>query len=159
MLEAVLAEGDELGFHTLRGAAHEAEGRTPYAPLTEALDPLAARRPELIGALSDRTQVALSRLLPSVRRPHGALEEEVDRRVVFRAVAELLGQAASERGVVVAIDDLNHADEATAALVHHLARSAPTSACSWSPRSAMSHSPRRRRSCGRGCSGGGPPSS
>ncbi len=123
LLEAVLAEGDELGFHTLRGAAHEAEGRTPYAPLTEALDPLAARRPELIGALSDRAQVALSRLLPSVRRPHEALEEEVDRRVVFRAVAELLGQAASERGVVVAIDDLNHADEATAALVHHLARS------------------------------------
>ncbi|MGZ4227745.1 MAG: ATP-binding protein [Solirubrobacteraceae bacterium] len=123
VLEAVLSEAEQLGFHTLRGAGQEAEGRTPYAPLSEALDPLAGRRPELIGALADRAQLALSWLLPSVRRPDGALEEEVDRRVVFRAVAELLRQAAAERGVVLAIDDLNNADEATAALVHHLARS------------------------------------
>jgi DNA-binding SARP family transcriptional activator/tetratricopeptide (TPR) repeat protein len=122
LLEAVLAEAERLGFHTLRGAGQEAEGRTPYAPLTDALDPLAERRPELIGALSDRAQVALSRLLPSVRRPVRAAEEEVDRRLVFRAVAELLGQAAAERGVVLAIDDLNNADEATLALVHHLVR-------------------------------------
>jgi DNA-binding SARP family transcriptional activator/tetratricopeptide (TPR) repeat protein len=124
LLEAVLAEAEQLGFHTLRGAGHEAEGRTPYAPITEALDPLAGRRPELTGALADRAQVALSLLLPSVRRPEAATEEAVDRRVVFRAVADLLGQAATERGVVLAIDDLNTADEATVALVHHLGRSA-----------------------------------
>jgi DNA-binding SARP family transcriptional activator/tetratricopeptide (TPR) repeat protein len=125
LLEAVLAEAERLGFHTLRGTGEEAEGRTPYAPLTEALDPLAGRRPELIGALADRAQVALSLLLPSVRRREGAAAEEgVDRRVVFRAVADLLGQAAAERGVVLAIDDLNIADEATVALVHHLARGA-----------------------------------
>ena len=68
------AEAEELGFHTLRGAAHEEEGRTPYAPLVEALDPLAARRPELAGALTDSAQAALARLLPSVRRPAGAAE-------------------------------------------------------------------------------------
>jgi DNA-binding SARP family transcriptional activator/tetratricopeptide (TPR) repeat protein len=123
LLEAVLAEAEQLGFHTLRGAGHEAEGRSPYAPIAEALDPLAERRPELISALPDRAQLALSRLLPSVRRPEGAADEEVDRRVVFLAVAELLRHAAAERGVVLAVDDLNHADEATAALVHHLARS------------------------------------
>ena len=123
LLEVVLAEAEPLGFHTLRGAGHEAEGLTPYAPIAEALDPLAARRPELISALADRAQLALSRLLPSVRRPEGAAYDEVDRRVVFLAVAELLRQAAAERGVVLAIDDLNHADEATTALVHHLVRS------------------------------------
>ena len=48
----------------------------------------------------------------------------MDRRRVFWAVAQLLGQAAAERGVVLVIDDLNAADEATVALVHHLARSA-----------------------------------
>jgi DNA-binding SARP family transcriptional activator/tetratricopeptide (TPR) repeat protein len=122
LLEAVLAEGEQLGFHTLRGAAHEAEGRTPYAPITEALDTLAARRPELIGGLPDHAQIALSRLLPSVRSPPGVPAEAVDRRLVFRAIADLLGQAAGERGVVLAIDDLNSADEATMALVHHLAR-------------------------------------
>ena len=156
LLEAVLAEAERLGFHTLRGAGQEAEGRTPYAPLTEALDPLAARRPELLGALADRAQVALSRLLPSVRPPEGAAEEAVDRRLVFRAVAELLGRAASERSVVLAIDDLNHADEATAALVHHLARSCAgqrmlvIAAICDEPRATAA------RSCDRGSSGAGP---
>jgi DNA-binding SARP family transcriptional activator len=124
VVEAVLAEAEELGFHTLRGAAHEEEGRTPYAPLVEALDPLAARRPELASALTESAQSALSRLLPSVRPRAGAAEEPVDRHRVFSAVAQLLAQAAAERGVVLAIDDLHAGDEATAALVHHLARSA-----------------------------------
>jgi DNA-binding SARP family transcriptional activator/tetratricopeptide (TPR) repeat protein len=123
LLEAVLAEGERLGFHTLRGSGHEAEGRTPYAPLTEALDPLAERRPELISGLPDHARLALSRLLPSVRLPERTEPEAVDRRLVFRAVAELLAHCTAERGVVLAIDDLNQADEATAALVHHLARS------------------------------------
>ena len=124
LVEAVLAAAEELGFHTLRGAAHEEEGRAPYAPLVEALDPLAARRAELAGALSDSARAALSRLLPSVRRPAGAAEEAVDRHRVFSAVGQLLAQAAAERGVVLVIDDLHAADEATAALVHHLARGA-----------------------------------
>jgi DNA-binding SARP family transcriptional activator len=124
LVEAVLAEAEELGFHTLRGAAHEEEGRAPYAPLVEALDPLAARRPELASALTDSAQAALARLLPSVPRPAGVAEEPVDRHRIFSAFAQLLAEAASERGVVVAIDDLNAADEATVALVHHLARSA-----------------------------------
>src|SRR5437764_1677773 len=124
IVEAVLAEAEELGFHTVRGAAHEEEGRTPYAPLVEALDPLAARRPELAGALTDSAQAALSRLLPSMPRPAGAAEEAVDRHRVFSAVAQLLVQAAAERGVALVIDDLNAADEATVALAHYLARSA-----------------------------------
>ena len=124
LVEAVLAEAEQLGFHTLRGAAHEQEGRTPYAPLIEALDPLAARRPELVGALTESAQSALARLLPSVRPPAGAADEPVDRHRVFSAVAQLLAQGGAERGVVLVIDDLHAADEATAALVHHLARSA-----------------------------------
>src|SRR4051794_26527822 len=101
LIEAVLVEAEELGFHTLRGAAHEEEGGAPYAPLVEALDPLTARRPELAGALTDSAQAALSRLLPSVRGPEGAAEEAVDRHRIFSAVAQLLAQAAAERGVVV----------------------------------------------------------
>jgi DNA-binding SARP family transcriptional activator/Flp pilus assembly protein TadD len=124
LVEAVLAEAEELGFHTLRGAAHEEEGRTPYAPLVEALDPLAALRPELAGTLSDSAQAALSRLLPAMRRSAGTADETMDRHRVFSALARLLAQAAAERGVVLVIDDFHAADEATAALVHHLARGA-----------------------------------
>ena len=127
VVEAVLAEAEQLDFHTLRGAGHEEEGRAPYAPLVEALDPLAARRPELAGALTESAQAALSRLLPSLRPPAGtAAQEPVDRHRVFSAVAQLLAQAAAERGVVLVIDDVHAADEATTALVHHLARSART---------------------------------
>jgi DNA-binding SARP family transcriptional activator/tetratricopeptide (TPR) repeat protein len=124
MIEAVLAEAEQLEFHTLRGAGQEAEGRTPYAPIVEALDPLAAQRPELISALPDGAQIALSRLLPSARPPAAQTGEPIDRRLVFRAIAGLVGGGAAECGVVLAIDDLDSVDEATLALVHHLARSA-----------------------------------
>jgi DNA-binding SARP family transcriptional activator/tetratricopeptide (TPR) repeat protein len=124
LIEAVLVEAETLGFHTLRGAGLEEEGRTPYAPIVEALDPLAARRPELVGELTASAQTALSRLLPSVRRPAETADEAVDRHRVFSAVAQLLRHAVAERGVVLVIDDVHAADEATAALVHHLARSA-----------------------------------
>ena len=71
LVEAVLAEAEQLGFHTLRGAAHEEEGRTPYAPLVEALEPLAARRPELAGALTDNAQAALGPAAPFGAPPGG----------------------------------------------------------------------------------------
>ena len=71
LLEAVLAEAEELGFHTLRGAAHEEEGRTPYAPLVEALDPLAARRPELAGASPTAHKPRWRDCCPRCRAPQG----------------------------------------------------------------------------------------
>jgi DNA-binding SARP family transcriptional activator/Tfp pilus assembly protein PilF len=124
VVEALVAEAERHGFHTLRGAAHEEEGRTPYAPLVEALDPLVARRPELVAALTDSAQAALSLLLPSLSRGRGEALRPADRHRIFSAVAQLLGQAAMDRGALLAIDDMHAADEATLALFHHLARSA-----------------------------------
>ncbi len=124
LVDALLAEAERLDFHTLRGAVHEEEGRTPYAPLVEALGPLVERRPELTAALTDSARAALSRLLPSLSRGPGGAPQAVDRHRIFSAVAQLLAQAAADRGVVVAIDDMHAADEATVALFHHLARSA-----------------------------------
>jgi DNA-binding SARP family transcriptional activator/tetratricopeptide (TPR) repeat protein len=115
--------GGAARFSHLRGAVHEAEGRAPYAPLVEALDPLVAGRPEFAAALSDSARSALARLLPAVPSARSS-DERVDRHRVFSAVAQLLAQASAERGVVLAIDDMHAADEATAALVHYLARSA-----------------------------------
>ena len=124
LVETVLAEAEALGFHTLRGSAHSEEGRPPYAPIVEALEPLAARCPELAGALTDSAQAALSRLLPSVPAPAGVAEGALDRHRVFSAVAQLLAQAAADRGAALVIEDLDAADEATVALVHCLARGA-----------------------------------
>ena len=124
LVEAVLAEAEQRGFHTLRGAAHEEEGRTPYAPLVEALDPLVARRPELAAALTESAQAALSLLLPSLSPGRGEAQRAVDRHRIFSAVAALLAQAAADRGALLAIDDMHAADEATLALFHHVVRSA-----------------------------------
>ena len=124
LAEAMLAEAEERGLHTLRGAVHAEEGHPPYAPVVEALDPLVERRPELAGALGDSARAALARLLPSAPGPPGAAGETVDRHRLFSAVAQLLGQAAVDRGAVLVLDDLGAADEATAALVHYVARSA-----------------------------------
>ena len=125
MIEAVLAEAEQLGFHTLRGAAHEAEGRTPYAPARGGARPARRRRPELIGALTESAQArALAACCPRCgarrgwpRRPSTAIASS-------RRSRGCSAGAAAERGVVLAIDDLQRADEATVALVHHLARSA-----------------------------------
>jgi predicted ATPase len=124
LLEAVLAEAEHRGFHTLRGAAHDDEVRAPYAPLAEALDPLVARRPELAAALAEGPRAVLARLLPSARPPAATPADPADRHLVFFAVAQLVAEAAAERGAIVAVDDLHAADEATTALVHHLARGA-----------------------------------
>src|SRR5204863_9647797 len=120
LAEAMLAEAEERGLHTLRGAVHAEEGHPPYAPVVEALDPLVERRPELAGALGDSARAALARLLPSAPGPPGAAGETVDRHRLFSAVAQLLGQAAVDRGAVLVLDDLGAADEATAALVHYV---------------------------------------
>ncbi|MFL5874917.1 MAG: ATP-binding protein [Solirubrobacteraceae bacterium] len=124
LAEAMLAEAEERGLHTLRGAVHAEEGHAPHAPVVEALDPLVERRPELAGALSDSARAALARLLPSAPPPPGAAGEAVDRHRLFSAVAQLLRLAAVDRGAVLVLDDLGVADEATAALVHYVARSA-----------------------------------
>jgi hypothetical protein len=108
-----------IGLHTLRGATRR-KGTRACAPFVEALDPLVARRPELADALSDSAQVALSRL-PSVRRLGGG---------ELRRPSRLLGRcplgcsAAGDAGVVIAIVTAR-GNEATAALVHHLAPARP----------------------------------
>ena len=123
LVEVLLAEADQQGFHTLRGAAHAVEGRAPYASLVEALDPLVAQRPELAAALSESARAAASLLLPSLAPGRGGAQA-AGRHRIFSAIAGLLMHAAAERGALLAIDDLHVADEATLALFHHLARSA-----------------------------------
>ena len=123
MIEAVLAEAERLGFHTLRGAGHEAEGRTPYAPARGGARPARRRAPGADRRVPESAQLALSRLLPSVRRP-ARLAEEPSTAVRLPRGRGVRGRGRRGRGVVLAIDDLSSVDEATMALVHHLTRSA-----------------------------------
>jgi DNA-binding SARP family transcriptional activator/tetratricopeptide (TPR) repeat protein len=119
--EAVAEAAAARGFHTLHGAGGAEEGRTPYRPLREALEPLLEERPDLLAGLSGGAREAMDRLLAG-REMHRRGDAGVDRHRTFSAVGRLLAAAAAERAVLVVIDDLHAADDASVALFHYLAR-------------------------------------
>jgi DNA-binding SARP family transcriptional activator len=121
--EAVAEAAAARGFHTLLGTGGIEEGRTPYQPMRDALEPLVEERPDLLAGLSSGAREAIDRLLGG-RETHRRRDPGVDRHRTFSAVGRLLAAAAAERGALVAIDDLHAADDASAALFHYLARGA-----------------------------------
>jgi DNA-binding SARP family transcriptional activator/predicted ATPase len=112
------------GWHTLRGAGREAEGRPSYGPIIEAVDLLVAARPDLLESLNESSRRALRVLCPSAAVGDAGVPGDVERHQVFAAVWQLLHAAAGEAGVLMALEDLHAADGATLALAHYLSRAA-----------------------------------
>ncbi len=112
----------------LWGASYEREGVMPYGPFVEALEDYArGRTPEERAALA-AAYPELGHLLPSLAResapaavPGGG---EGERARLFAAIARLLGDLATPRPLVLALDDLHAADVASLQLLHYLARAA-----------------------------------
>jgi DNA-binding SARP family transcriptional activator len=112
----------------LVGAGYEQEGRLPYGPFAEALEGLARelRPAELRGLLGDAAP-DLARLAPRVGASLGlsqpGIEEDApDRQRLFAAVAGFLGRLARQKPLILVLDDLHAADEASLQLLHYLAR-------------------------------------
>lgn len=122
LVEALLQGAERRGLHTLRGAGRDAEGAPPYGPLVEALDPLLRRRPDLLERLGDGSRRALALLTPAAGHAEGDAASE--RHRLLAAIGHLLDEAARERGVVLALEDLHAADEATLRLVDYLSGAA-----------------------------------
>jgi tetratricopeptide (TPR) repeat protein len=78
-------------------------------------------RPDLLVGLNGSAREAIERLL-AVGAARRAGESGGDRHRTFSAVGRLLAEAAAERGVLLVIDDLHAADEASVAMFHYLAR-------------------------------------
>jgi DNA-binding SARP family transcriptional activator len=110
-----LAAGARANFGlALSGRAFEAEMVRPYGSWIDALRSVPLGR----AAVAVRREV--SALLPELAE---APAESVDRTRLFDAVVGLLASlVAPERPVVVALDDVQWIDEASAALVHYVAR-------------------------------------
>ncbi len=112
LLEELGALARERGGRVLSGRAFEAELVRPYGAFIEALrggfpdpraDPSAGDRPAL--------------------SPSPFATQAPDRTRLYDAVAELLASAAREQGpLVLLLDDLHWFDEASAELLHYLAR-------------------------------------
>jgi len=105
----------------------------PYKPWVEALAQLVAWLPdEVLAAHVAERGGSIARLIPGLAPRLGSgLPEPGDgdaqRFVLFACVADLLARAADERAVLVVLDDLHWADQATVQLLCHLATAgAPT---------------------------------
>ena len=124
LVDGVLEDARSRGWHTLRGAAREEEGRPPYGPIIEAIDPLVAARPDLLESLNESSRRVVALLCPSAPAGDAGSPGDVERHQVFDAVWQLVHAAAGEAGVLIALEDLHAAGVATLLLAHYLSRAA-----------------------------------
>jgi DNA-binding SARP family transcriptional activator len=111
---------------TLRGAAYEQEKQLPYGPFVEALERFAgSMRSDDLRVLSGDAAPELVRLVPPLAAKLGSdrlADSPPDRLRLFTAVAGFLRRLAARAPVVLVLDDLHAADEASLQLLHYLAR-------------------------------------
>ncbi len=122
---AVLDLADALagrqGWKVARGGASSVEGPWPYSPVLEALSALCRRHPALLDGLADDFRAEIKRALTG--RDLGWTGENSHQRL-FVAAAELMRVAAAGPGLLLMVDDVHDADEASLRLLHYLSRCA-----------------------------------
>jgi predicted ATPase len=96
---------------TLVGAAYEQEGHLPYHPFIEAFDRYLAeqQRPPEQNPITHY-------------KPMGASDLQKENSALFKATASFLTSLITDGPVVLLLDDLHAADEASLSLFHYLAR-------------------------------------
>jgi tetratricopeptide (TPR) repeat protein len=112
VLEVVADATRRAGGAVLIGRAFEGEMVRPYGVWIDAL------RSVSLGAAVEGLRGELSALLPEL----GADVSGVDRHRLFGAVAQLVARMAERPPLAIVLDDLQWLDEASAALLHHVAR-------------------------------------
>jgi hypothetical protein len=116
------AEVHGQGGTVLYGRADE-DGVSPYQPFVETLRHYAANRPRLNEqpGLESATRL-LGALVPELGRLTGPPSDLHDRHQLFEAVLQMLVHAASERPLLVILEDLHWADAPTVRLLRALPR-------------------------------------
>jgi hypothetical protein len=120
LLSATTARAKELGFRVGHGTSAPVEGAWPYAPIVEALADVCRRHPSLLDGLSDNHREEIDRALSGAEI---AWTGESSHQRLFVAAAELVRVASATHGLLLTIDDVHGADDATLRLVHYIARS------------------------------------
>src|SRR5690349_21384480 len=121
LLGAITARAAELGMARGHGTSARVEGAWPYAPVIEALGGLGRDEPALLGAVTARHREQLDQARAGIPVSWAGASSH---QRLFAAAAELAGAAAAARGLLLTIDDVHDADEASLRLLHYLARSA-----------------------------------
>ncbi len=131
LLEEFAARARSSGWLVLEGRTYDTDGMPPYLPFIEALQGHVRRTQldVLRGQLGDGApEIAL--LLPDVRRKlpdtpfNPPLEPQSERFQLFESVASFLSAIArtARRGLLLCLEDLHWADEASLLLFDHVSR-------------------------------------
>ncbi len=124
---AVLGLADALarerGWRTGRGTASSVEGPWPYATVLEAFADLCRQHPALLDGLEDTYYAEIEGALSG---KDVVWSGESGHQRLFVAVAELMRLAATGHGLLLLVDDVQDADEASLRLLHYLSRCAMT---------------------------------
>jgi DNA-binding SARP family transcriptional activator len=111
------------GWRTGHGTASSVEGPWPYAAVLEAFADLCRQHPALLDGLEDAYYAEIERALSG---KDVVWTGESGHQRLFVAVAELMRLAATGHGLLLLVDDLQDADEASLRLLHYLSRCAMT---------------------------------
>jgi DNA-binding CsgD family transcriptional regulator/tetratricopeptide (TPR) repeat protein len=125
LLDELRRRAEERDCLVLAGAAAEFERELPYSVWVDALDAYAASQEDELREQCEAGLVdELAAVLPSLRRAGGAAHDTVadERYRAHRAMRGLLEHLASERPLVLALDDLHWTDDASAELIAALLR-------------------------------------
>ena len=121
VLDLAVAAARRGGWRIGRGAASAIEGSWPYAPVLDAFGDLCRRHPALLDGLDDTFSIELDRALAGKEITWSG---ETEHQRLFVAAAELLRLAAAGHGLLLVVDDVHEADEASLRLLHYLSRCA-----------------------------------
>jgi len=122
LCQAVAERAADNGWTVLKAAAREGAGQRPYLVIFEAIEELLADRPELRERLPGPFQAEIDRVRRAAADGLEPAEGNAGHQRVYLAIARLLHETARERGVLLFVDDLHAADEATLELLHYLVR-------------------------------------
>lgn len=121
VLDLAVAIARRRGWRIGRGTASAVEGPWPYASVLEALGDLCRHHPTLLDGLDDQFREEIERAMSGA---DVSWSGESAHQRLFVATAELLRIASAGHGVLLVVDDIHEADEASLRLLHYLARCA-----------------------------------
>ena len=121
LLAAIRARAEELSFCVGHGSSAPVEGAWPYAPVVEALAGVSRHHPTLLDGLPDHHRVEINRALAGAESSWSGASSH---QRLYVAAAELVRRASATRGLLLTIDDVHDADDASLRLLHYIARSA-----------------------------------
>jgi tetratricopeptide (TPR) repeat protein len=133
MAAEIAVEASRNGVLTYVGSCYDRDDPVPFGPFVEILEAALAQAPtpSAFRQALDKDAGEMAWLLPQLRRlfpdipPPLELAPEQSRRILFGAFAELLARNARNTPILLLLDDLHWADEATLSLLNHLAQLVP----------------------------------